>query len=194
MGGFKEWRADLRPVDEPERRLVVVDGTDGPLLYAKAGVKAGKREPSTGTSKDVIVNVLRPSPRFAPRATPAILIADRSAEPIGDVLRREGYGQLIDGWRAIYNARVQQCDRMPLFEPRSLTEAARRGWRIEVHGGIAFAVSEAAERFETSSARARSARAAKVMQHTTTATVPQGATGLRSKALRMPIHVSPALP
>lgn len=191
LGGFKEWRADLRPVDEPERRLVVVDGPDGPLLYAKPGFKAGKREPSIGTPKDVVVNVLRPSPRFAPRATPAILISDRSAEPIDEVLRRAGYGQLIDGWRAIYNARVHPRDRMPLFEPRSLTEAAQRGWRIEVHGGTAFAVSEAAERFEASSVKAR---AAKVMQHTTTATVPQGITGSRSKPPRRSIHASLALP
>lgn len=177
LGGFKTWRADLRPAGEPQRKLVVIDGSDGPVVYAKPGIKSGRREPSASVSRDLVVNLLRPSPRFGPRATPAIMISNRSDEPLDQVLRRAGCGSLIDGWRAIYNARVYPPDRLPIFDPRSLTEAVQRGWRMETEAGQTFAVCEATERFEAGKASAQAARDARVMQHNTTATVPVAVVG-----------------
>lgn len=190
LGGFRTWRADLRPSGQPERKLVVVDGPDGPIVYAKPGIKTGKREPSASVSSDVIVNLLRPSPRFSPRATPAIMISNRSAEPLDRVLRQAGCGSLIDGWRAIYNARVYPYDRLPLFDPRSLAEAVQRGWRIEIEAGATYAICEATERFEAGKA---TAQAAIVMQHNTTATVPGAVVHSRSKGRITPVRARGAV-
>lgn len=179
LGGFKAWRADLRPADGPRSKLVVVDCMDGPLVYAKPGVKSGKRDPSTGFSQDVIVNVLRPSPRFSNRATPAIMISDRSQLPLLALLEREGFGPLIDRWRAMFNARAPLSERVPVFDRASLVSAARRGLRHEVHGGRDYLVSERVEQFDRRAA-------AQVMRHTTTTTVRAGPRGKgppgRSKA------------
>lgn len=179
MGGFKEWRKDLRPKGEPQKRLVVVDGPDGPMVRVRQGVKTGEKKPSTGYRKDVIVNVLRPSPRFSNRATPAMLISDRSGAPIEVLLEAEGYGLAIDRYRAMYNARCRPEERVPVFGPLNLAGAARRGFRHERRDGKDYLVSTAVEQFDRRAREAARRRAAsKVIGYTTTLTPTAPGAGL----------------
>lgn len=174
MGGFKTWRQDLAPKDEPKKRIVVKATADGPVFYALQGFKKSEDQPEASGScrNDQIIGVLKPAPRFSQKATPAFLVTNRSKANIEDVLREGGHIGTVNRWRAIYNARTPFWDeRLPIMNRANLTPEDLHEKRIATYNGLDYLICEKAERFDQ---QIRAAKAAKVMRHKTTLIVLRG--------------------
>jgi hypothetical protein len=118
LGPLREFRSELK---RNRQKLVRVSSDDGWTWNTTERKKPEPKPEGGGATKNIVLAVTRPMPKFTPRMEPCIIVQDYSGD-FDQLVREAGLESLVSEVREIFDARVR-ADAKALREAENDSQA-----------------------------------------------------------------------